>query len=50
MVSPNLALDIAYERITHRLVEKIVFKNMQVLSLNGLIYDIQGDFFALLDE
>jgi hypothetical protein len=46
----NLALDMAYERITHRLVEKFVFKNMQVLSLNGLIYAIQTDFFAFFSK
>jgi hypothetical protein len=46
----NLALDIAYERITHKLIEKKVFKKMKFLSLNGIIYDIQTDLFASFSE
>jgi hypothetical protein len=46
----NLALDIAYERITHKLIEKNVFKKMKYLSLSGIIYDIQTDLFASFSE
>jgi hypothetical protein len=46
----NLALDIAYERITHKLVEKNVFKHIKFLSLNGIIYNIQTDLFASFRE
>jgi len=46
----NLALDIAYERITHKLIEKNVFNKMKFLSLNGIIYDIQADLFASFGE
>jgi hypothetical protein len=46
----NLALDIAYEEITHKLIEKNVFKKMKFLSLNGIIYNIQTDLFASFRE
>jgi hypothetical protein len=46
----DLALDIAYESITHRLIEKNIFKKIKILSLNGIIHDIQTNLFACFRE
>ena len=49
----NLAiveLEVIYEEITHKLLNKLVFKRIHGLYLTGIVYNIQAELFASFSQ
>ena len=40
-----LTLNVAYEKLDHHLLNVYVFKNLKILALNGIIYEIEYSLF-----